>query len=143
MSENKTPSDVDRLVGGRMRWRRKEMGLSQEKLGELLGLTFQQIQKYERGVNRISAGRLFEMAHVMNVPISYFYEGASELTTRRTHAFAEADSPVPNAGLITADVMELVSIYQSLPTDRLRRRVIDVLKAMKDASEFGAPDKTP
>jgi transcriptional regulator with XRE-family HTH domain len=142
MSENKTPSDVDRLVGGRMRWRRREMGFSQERLGELLGLTFQQIQKYERGVNRISAGRLFEMAHVMNVPISYFYEGASELTSSRNRALAEVDTPVPNAGLITSDVMELVSIYQSLPTDRLRKRVIDVLKAMKDASAFDPSEKT-
>ena len=133
MSENKTPSDIDRLVGGRMRWRRRELGFSQERLGEMLGLTFQQIQKYERGVNRVSAGRLFEMAHVMNVPVSYFFEGAQELTRSTRPALAE-ESQVPSAGLITADVMELVNIYQSLPTERLKKRVIDILKAMKEAA---------
>ncbi|MDF1729743.1 MAG: helix-turn-helix transcriptional regulator, partial [Sulfitobacter sp.] len=72
MADNKLPSGIDRVVGQRIRWRRKELKLTQEKLGELLGLTFQQVQKYEKGVNRVSAGRLFEMSTAMGVPITYF-----------------------------------------------------------------------
>ncbi|WP_290491076.1 helix-turn-helix domain-containing protein, partial [Hyphomonas sp. UBA4508] len=76
MADNKLPSGIDRVVGQRIRWRRKELKLTQEKLGELLGLTFQQVQKYEKGVNRVSAGRLFEMSTAMGVPITYFFDGA-------------------------------------------------------------------
>ena len=79
MSESKIPSGIDRIVGQRLRWRRRELRLTQEQLGEKLGLTFQQVQKYEKGVNRISAGRLFEMAAVLAIPITYFYEGIEEL----------------------------------------------------------------
>ena len=66
MSESKSPSGIDRVVGQRLRWRRRELKLTQEQLGEKLGLTFQQVQKYEKGVNRISAGRLFEVSEVLN-----------------------------------------------------------------------------
>ena len=75
MADSKLPSGIDRVVGQRIRWRRKELKLTQEKLGEQLGLTFQQVQKYEKGVNRISAGRLFEIARVLGVDIGFFYEG--------------------------------------------------------------------
>ncbi len=73
--ENKQPSIFDKHVGRRLRARRKELGLSQEKLGELLGLTFQQVQKYEKGVNRISAGRLYEVALVLGEDVAYFFAG--------------------------------------------------------------------
>ena len=79
MSENKVPSGIDRIVGQRLRWRRRELKLTQEQLGEKLGLTFQQVQKYEKGVNRISAGRLFEMSKVLGITITYFYEGIDEM----------------------------------------------------------------
>ncbi|MEM9226206.1 MAG: helix-turn-helix transcriptional regulator, partial [Pseudomonadota bacterium] len=69
MSENKIPSGIDRIVGQRLRWRRRELKLTQEQLGEKLGLTFQQVQKYEKGVNRIAAGRLFEIAQVLGITI--------------------------------------------------------------------------
>ena len=76
MSDSKLPSGIDRVVGQRIRWRRRELKLSQEQLAELLSLTFQQVQKYEKGVNRVSAGRLFEIASVMGVNVNYFYDGA-------------------------------------------------------------------
>ena len=79
MSENKLPNLIDKHVGRRIRWRRRELKLSQEKLGEMLGLTFQQVQKYEKGVNRISAGRLFEVGKVLDVTINYFYQGVEEV----------------------------------------------------------------
>src|ERR1700724_1021050 len=73
----KQANPVDLLVGNRVRIRRMLIGMSQERLGELLGLTFQQVQKYEKGVNRIGAGRLFEVSRILNVPVDFFYEGLS------------------------------------------------------------------
>lgn len=78
MTDSKLPSGIDRVVGQRIRWRRRELKLTQERLGELLELTFQQVQKYEKGVNRVSAGRLYEIAGVLGVPINYFFEGAED-----------------------------------------------------------------
>ena len=74
MSENKVHSGIDRIVGQRLRWRRRELKLTQEQLGEKLGLTFQQVQKYEKGVNRVSAGTLYEIAQVLDLPISWFFD---------------------------------------------------------------------
>src|SRR5579885_481415 len=74
----KQANPIDAQVGNRVRLRRMLIGMSQERLGELLGLTFQQVQKYEKGINRIGAGRLFEMARILDVPIDYFYEDVSK-----------------------------------------------------------------
>src|SRR5271170_2175076 len=74
----KQANPIDAQVGNRIRLRRMLIGMSQEKLGELLGLTFQQVQKYEKGVNRIGAGRLYQVAHILGVQIAYFYEGVIE-----------------------------------------------------------------
>jgi transcriptional regulator with XRE-family HTH domain len=87
----KTPNranDTDRFVGARIRERRVMLGLSQQQMADLIGVTYQQAHKYERGINRISAGRLHEIAHVLGVPIGYFFEGlerqqGSDLTTRQ------------------------------------------------------------
>ena len=76
VSETKTPNPVDKHVGSRVRMRRRMLAMSQGKLGDALGLTFQQVQKYERGTNRIGAGRLQEISHILQVPIAFFYEGA-------------------------------------------------------------------
>src|SRR4028119_474926 len=89
------PSPIDVHVGGRVRLRRTLMGMSQERLGEALGLTFQQVQKYERGVNRIGASRLFDLARVLDVPIGFFFDdmpdgvGATTSASRRVLGFAE------------------------------------------------------
>src|SRR4051795_11251213 len=91
-------SPIDVHVGARIRLRRTLLGMSQEKLGEALGLTFQQVQKYERGVNRVGASRLFDLSRVLDVPISFFFDDMPEplaggngsyQTTRATHGFAE------------------------------------------------------
>src|SRR5476651_1325420 len=76
----KQANPVDIQVGNRVRIRRMLIGMSQERLGDLLGLTFQQVQKYEKGVNRIGAGRLYEVARILNVPVNFFYEGVSDIT---------------------------------------------------------------
>src|ERR1700754_427873 len=94
----KQANPVDIQVGSRVRIRRMLIGMSQERLGDLLGLTFQQVQKYEKGVNRIGAGRLFDVARILGVPIDYFYEGAG------------APPPGTDAGDTAAPpVMEFVS----------------------------------
>jgi transcriptional regulator with XRE-family HTH domain len=77
----KSPSDADRHIGRRIRLRRISIGMSQERLGELLGLTFQQVQKYEKGMNRVGAGRLVDVAGALGVPVSYFFEGYVKATS--------------------------------------------------------------
>src|SRR6201996_3035399 len=100
----KHANPVDAQVGSRVRLRRMLIGMSQERLGELLGLTFQQVQKYEKGVNRIGAGRLFDVARILGVPIDYFYENVSGQLSGR--GFAENESSPP--------VMEFVSSGEGL-----------------------------
>ena len=78
MKRNATAQNVDRYVGARIRERRIMLGLTQQQLADMIGVTYQQAHKYERGINRVSAGRLFEIAKVLSVPIGYFYEGLAE-----------------------------------------------------------------
>lgn len=73
----KSPNDADRHIGSQIKARRNAIGMSQEKLGEMLGLTFQQVQKYEKGMNRVGAGRLLDIGTILQVPVTYFYEGLS------------------------------------------------------------------
>ena len=132
MSESKLPSGIDRHVGQRVRWRRRELHLTQEKLGELLSLTFQQVQKYEKGVNRISAGRLYEMAAVLGVPIGYFYEGASQHLSHKAEGVAEAPV-VQDVPTLSADALELVSAFQSINDPALRQSLLDTVLAAANA----------
>lgn len=132
MSETKLPSGIDRLVGQRLRWRRRELRLTQEKLGELLSLTFQQVQKYEKGVNRISAGRLYEIAAVLGVQISYFYDGASELLSKHNPVIAEnnANTETPT---LDADTLELIAAFQSITDPALRKSLLTTVTATANA----------
>lgn len=132
MSETKLPSGIDRLVGQRLRWRRRELRLTQEKLGELLNLTFQQVQKYEKGVNRISAGRLYEIAAALGVQIAYFYEGASELLPERGIMIAENDA-TSNTPILDADTLELIAAFQSITDPNLRRSLLATVAATANA----------
>ncbi|MEZ5997780.1 MAG: helix-turn-helix domain-containing protein [Hyphomonas sp.] len=132
MSENKLPNGIDRVVGQRIRWRRRELGLTQEQLAELLNLTFQQVQKYEKGVNRVSAGRLFEIAAVMGAPIGYFYEGAeAELSDERLHAAEDRDRV--QAPLLDADTLDLIAAFQRIGDDSLRKSLLNAVRAAAEA----------
>src|ERR1051325_5577753 len=104
IAAKKQANPIDAQVGNRVRIRRMLIGMSQERLGDLLGLTFQQVQKYEKGVNRIGAGRLFEMARILGVPIDFFYEGVESGEGRP--GFAEPECAPP--------VMEFVSSGEGL-----------------------------
>ena len=133
MSENKLPNLVDKHVGRRIRWRRRELKLSQEKLGEMLGLTFQQVQKYEKGVNRISAGRLFEVGKVLDVGIGYFYQGVEEVGDLAAMGFHEDGEESDLAGMIDASAIDLVTAFQSIPDPRLRKSLLDAVKAAAES----------
>lgn len=127
---------VDRHVGLRIRLRRKEIGLSQEKLGESLGITFQQVQKYERGANRISASKLWETARALRVPVSYFYEGLAELDEP-----VSASLPVGAQDfLLTPEGLELAASFLKLPSGRVRRKFVELVRAISgpDIDDGGA-----
>jgi transcriptional regulator with XRE-family HTH domain len=133
MSENKLPNLIDKHVGRRIRWRRRELKLSQEKLGEMLGLTFQQVQKYEKGVNRISAGRLFEVSKVLDVTIHYFYQGVEEVGDLAAMGVYEDGEDGDLAGMIDANAIDLVTAFQSIPDPRLRKSLLDAVKAAAES----------
>ena len=94
MMAKKAPNPIDKHVGSRVRMRRMMLGMSQEKLGDALGLTFQQVQKYEKGTNRIGASRLQQISHILQVPVAFFFEGAPHIAgAPRADGMDEAPSP--------------------------------------------------
>jgi transcriptional regulator with XRE-family HTH domain len=125
----KSPNPIDRHVGSRVRMRRTLIGMSQEKLGEALGITFQQIQKYEKGTNRISASRLQHTARVLGVPIDYFYEGAPQ--PEASGGFAENPRSGYMADVLTsAEGLKLLKAFAGVKDARVRRRIIDLVRAL-------------
>ena len=128
MPESKLPNRIDELVGKRIRWRRKELKWTQEQLSERLSLTFQQVQKYEKGVNRISAGRLYELAGVLDVPIEYFFEGADEYLSfpEQFQEDAAEAAPLPQ---FDHQAMDLVSHFQRIQNEELRKSLLATVKA--------------
>lgn len=132
MTDSKLPSGIDRVVGQRIRWRRRELKLTQERLGELLELTFQQVQKYEKGVNRVSAGRLYEIAGVLGVPINYFFEGAEDFLGAEQAEFSE-DEDEPHAPVMTPEMLELISAFQKIEDVSLRKSLLNTVRAAASA----------
>ncbi len=132
-NSSRRPNPIDAHVGARVRLRRMLLGMSQERLGEHLGLTFQQVQKYEKGVNRIGASRLFELAQVMGVPIQFFYEEMSSATLPAAMAagFSErpADSYVVDF-LSTREGLELNKAFVRITDPRVRRSVVDMVRSI-------------
>ena len=135
MVDNKLPSEIDRIVGQRIRWRRKELRLTQDKLGDLLSLTFQQVQKYEKGINRISAGRLFELSNVLDVPITYFYEGAEDLVS--ANGGVAENGGTAHIPVLNAETLDLIAAFQKISDVSLRRSLLNTVKAA--ASAFDEP----
>ena len=136
----KQPSSVDAHVGSRVRLRRMLIGMSQEKLGELLGLTFQQVQKYEKGANRIGASRLFDLAQVLGVPVQFFYE---EAPAGEVHAFAtdgfveKTDEHTIVDFLRSRDGLELNKAFVRISDARARRAIVELVRSLagEDAPE--------
>ena len=132
----KQASPIDVQVGTRVRLRRMLIGMSQEKLGEMLGLTFQQVQKYEKGVNRIGAGRLFQVAHILGVPIDYFYEGVNGVS-ESAPGFAEpgGGSPPVMEFLSSGEGLQLSLAFMKIKDPKVRKRVLDLVKSLSDGEE--------
>jgi transcriptional regulator with XRE-family HTH domain len=126
----KAPNPTDKHVGARVRMRRMMLGMSQEKLGDALGLTFQQVQKYEKGTNRIGASRLQQISQILQVPVSFFFEGApSAVTIGRHEGTGEAPSPAYVSDfLATSDGLALTKAFMRIEDSKLRRRIVDLVE---------------
>lgn len=134
------PNPIDVHVGSRVRLRRTLLGMSQERLGEAIGLTFQQVQKYERGANRVGASRLYDLSRVLDVPVSYFFEEiASEVASAadaRRGGLEEAPSPSYEADpMMRRETLEFVRAYYRIGDPQVRRRLFDLTKAIANATE--------
>jgi len=130
MMAKKAPNPIDKHVGGRVRMRRMMLGMSQEKLGNNLGLTFQQVQKYEKGTNRIGASRLQQISHILQVPVSFFFEGAPvNGNGPRPDGMGEAPSPAYVSDfLATSDGLALTKAFMRISDSKLRRRIVDLVE---------------
>jgi transcriptional regulator with XRE-family HTH domain len=125
---------VDSHVGQRVRMRRTLIGMSQERLGELLGLTFQQVQKYEKGMNRIGAGRLFELAGILGVPVTFFYEEFQSGAT--AGGFAEEDEPPPVMEFLSSgEGLQLSLAFMRIKDMKVRRRIVELIRSVADERE--------
>ena len=141
MASKGFPNPIDVHVGQRIRQRRTLLGMSQEKLAEAIGLTFQQVQKYERGSNRVSSSRLFDLTHVLDVPMSYFFDemeaGVADKSPSRLMGVSAskmqkaAAEPDP---LAKRETLELVRAYYKIAEPRVRKRVFELTKAVAKAA---------
>ena len=131
----KQANPIDIQVGNRVRIRRMLIGMSQERLGDLLGLTFQQVQKYEKGVNRIGAGRLFEVSRILNVPIDFFYEGVEgQLAGQPGMAEPEGAPPVMEF-VSSGEGLQLSLAFMKIKDAKVRKRVLDLVKSLAQEEE--------
>lgn len=128
----KAPNPIDKHVGSRVRMRRMMLGMSQEKLGDALGLTFQQVQKYEKGTNRIGASRLQQISQILQVPVAFFFEGAPDLPPFGSGVVAGmTDAPSPtyvSDFLATSDGLALTKAFMRIEDAKLRRRIVDLVQ---------------
>ena len=135
MASKGFPNPVDVHVGARVRLRRTLLGLSQEKLGEAIGLTFQQVQKYERGANRVGSSRLYDLSRVLDVPITYFFDempnAVQDKSPSRLMGLAQPPSvdyePDPMA---KRETLELVRAYYKIAEPAVRKRLFDLIKSI-------------
>lgn len=125
------PDPVDIHVGSRVRLRRTLLGMSQEKLGDALGLTFQQVQKYERGANRIGSSRLFKLSQILDVPVSFFFEDMPQPVEESTRGLSEAPAePFEADQLSKRETLELVRAYYRVREPKVRKRIFELVKAI-------------
>lgn len=133
MTADQQPTAIDTHVGNRIRLRRSFLRVSQEKLGEQLGVSFQQVQKYEKGSNRIGAGQLFQIARFLKVDPSYFYEGLP-VDKAADAGFSERQSEMPTSGIEdTTDGIALNRAFARIKSSKLRRRIIELVTTIADS----------
>jgi transcriptional regulator with XRE-family HTH domain len=139
----KSPNATDKHVGSRVRMRRMMLGMSQEKLGDALGLTFQQVQKYEKGTNRIGASRLQHIARIVDVPVAFFFEGAPEIPGQTTGK-NEIPSPTYISDfLATSEGLALTKAFTVIREGKVRRRIVDLVEEIAGAQLPTKPPRRP
>ncbi|MEZ5957638.1 MAG: helix-turn-helix transcriptional regulator [Hyphomonadaceae bacterium] len=126
MNDERAANAIDRKVGQRVRSRRLEIGMSQERLAELLGVTFQQVQKYEKGVNRIAVSRLWDISIALELPVSRFFEGVS------VRGVAENRQEFVDDALATPEGAQLMAMFASIKSQKLRRKVVELVKTLTE-----------
>jgi transcriptional regulator with XRE-family HTH domain len=127
----KAPNPIDIHVGKRIRDRRKEVRVSQEKLADQLGLTFQQVQKYEKGANRVSASKLYEIARALHASIEYFFRGLADPSAQSSASQTDRD-PFIHDFITTAEGRELANEFPKINDPKIRKRVLDLIKSLAE-----------
>lgn len=130
----KLPNPIDRHVGSRIRMHRMLAGISQERLGESLGVTFQQVQKYEKGSNRVSASRLQHIATMLGIPVSFFFDGAPGSEEALAGVNDRASEYVSDF-LLTSEGVQLIKAFSQIKNNRARRRIIDLVEALAESDD--------
>lgn len=140
------PNPVDVHVGSRVRMRRTLLGISQEKLGQALGLTFQQVQKYERGANRIGASRLYDLSRILEVPVNFFFEDMAQEVQEQSpgRLFEKEQEPeayqIPDDPMNRRETLELVRAYYRIADPESRRRLFDLMRSIANAFDGEDPE---
>jgi transcriptional regulator with XRE-family HTH domain len=134
-AEIRLPNPVDLHVGARIRLRRRMQGVSQEKLADALGLTFQQVQKYERGANRVSASKLYEIAAALRAPVAYFFDGLADPTGDEldgVRVAAASEESTVHSFLMTPEGLELAKLFPNIAPGLVRRRLLELVRSLAD-----------
>jgi transcriptional regulator with XRE-family HTH domain len=124
----KTPNPIDQHVGSRVRMRRMMLGMSQATLGDGLGITFQQVQKYEKGTNRMGAGRLQHISHILQIPVPFLFEGAAQLTGQSKGNGAATSPAYVSEFLATSDGLALTKAFMRIKEIKVRRRIVELVE---------------
>ena len=135
-----SPNPIDKHVGSRVRMRRMMLAMSQEKLGDALGLTFQQVQKYEKGTNRIGASRLQQISNILEVPVAFFFEGVQS-----AHATEKPDASITNLNefLARPDGLALVRAFGQIDSSKLRRSIVHLVEEIGETAGPRRPQRKP
>jgi transcriptional regulator with XRE-family HTH domain len=128
MMPTESPNPIDKHVGSRVRMRRMMLAMSQEKLGDALGLTFQQVQKYEKGTNRIGASRLQHICQILQVPVAFFFEGMPSVPGAPQATGAPPSPAYVTDFLATSDGLRLTKAFMRIENAKLRRRIVDLVQ---------------
>jgi transcriptional regulator with XRE-family HTH domain len=137
-TEIRLPNPVDLHVGARIRLRRRMQGVSQEKLADALGLTFQQVQKYERGANRVSASKLYEIAAALRAPVAYFFDGLADPTGDEldgVRVAAASEESTVHSFLMTPEGLELAKLFPNIAPGLVRRRLLELVRSLADEED--------
>jgi transcriptional regulator with XRE-family HTH domain len=137
LNDDRSPNPVDVHVGDRIRRRRRALGISQDKLAEALGLTFQQVQKYERGANRVSASKLYQVARALHAPIPYFFDGLPD-PARATSVAEDQAAAFVHEMPLTPEEREFASWLSRIESRRVRKRLLELVRTLADRGEDAA-----